>query len=74
VSKTEKVICDQCEKDISYRDNTMEYRILLKSEEMPLYATVEAFNMVYIKPAISETMHFCSITCLNKLLNEKFKD
>jgi len=74
MSKTEKVTCDECEKDITYTTNFMDYRLTLKAENKPVYPTLTAMTAMHITPDIDETLYFCGINCLKKYINEKYEE
>lgn len=63
--RTEKVVCDDCGEDLSTTTNSVDYRLLLKSESKPGYGSGFYTDML-ITPAIDRPHHFCDLSCLRR--------
>lgn len=72
--KTEKVICDHCNKDLTYTSNYIDYRLVLSVENKPKHSGLKFVTAMYIHPDIENTMHFCGIKCLISLINNNYGD
>ena len=59
-----KINCDFCTRDLSVSGGAIDYRLLLKNEELPLPGNT--CIDVYIKPPIDSDKHFCGLGCLVK--------
>ena len=63
-----KVICYRCHADLTESNNSINYRLKLKSERMPCHDG--AVTDMLIMPQILEHMHFCGLGCLRMWFNE----
>jgi hypothetical protein len=60
--KNNKITCDHCNADITYTGNCVDYRILLRSEEMQSRGGAVTAMMLY--PPTGHDKHFCGNGCL----------
>lgn len=67
--KDETIKCDYCLADITYTDNSIDYRLHLLSESMPSKNAVIT-NMMTYNPLLDDK-HFCGIDCLKQWCTEK---
>ena len=56
------VTCDSCSRDLGSTGNSVDYRLLLTSERLPLLGSVCTDMMIY--PPIESPAHFCGLACL----------
>lgn len=61
--------CDLCDSDITYTTNSVDYRIILKSEKIPTNPNYTITDMGIRNPIEGEHC-FCSIACLDKFVSE----
>lgn len=60
MTKTIKILCDNCSKDLSTTTNYVDYRLNLHDEQIPFSGTVATTLMRY--PSLKEgERHFCGI-------------
>jgi len=59
-----QILCDHCKRDLTTTGNSMDYRLLLKSEEIS--APSGPVTDMWIEPAISRDHHFCNLKCLKE--------
>jgi hypothetical protein len=58
------ITCDSCERDLTLTTNSIDYRLVLKSERK-LCAEGAVTDML-IYPPINSDKHFCGLGCLQK--------
>ena len=63
--RTETVTCDGCGADLTRRTNTVDYRLVLSSEDKRGYGG-GFYTDVLIRPSIEQPHHFCVLSCLDK--------
>ncbi len=57
-----EVLCDQCEADLTYTGNCVDYRLALLNQNIPLKGDFATSMALY--PCIKRDAYFCSIGCL----------
>jgi hypothetical protein len=57
-----QVFCDGCKRDITTTGNSIDYRLVLKSEIIPSGGGSVTDMLLY--PIIEEDVHFCGLNCL----------
>jgi len=62
----ENICCSSCGHDLNASNNSIDYRILLKSEKIPPCNGLVTNMMVY--PEIEEDKYFCGLDCLMEWL------
>lgn len=62
--RIEKVTCDSCGKDLTVRTNSVDYRLVLKSESKPGYGP-GFYTDMGIYPPVDRIYHFCALKCLD---------
>lgn len=67
--RTTEIKCDNCEADVTYTGNSVDYRIVLGSESKSPWYEREgksggAVTDMMIYDPFPKTRHFCSTTCL----------
>lgn len=62
--KTVQVICDGCGADLTTRSNSVDYRLVLTSEDKPGRG-FGAYTDMMIYPPLERAHHFCGLTCLD---------
>ena len=65
IKNMKTILCDSCQKDITYRSNSVEYRLVLKSEQKNLNSDYPVTDM-WIEPDIKREHNFCDLSCLGK--------
>lgn len=63
--REEKVTCDGCGADLTVRTNSMDYRLVLDSENKPGYGA-GFYTDMYIYPSVERAHHFCGLGCLDR--------
>ena len=61
---TQIITCDGCNRDLTTTSNSVAYRLILKVENIPSRGGWVTAMMAY--PPITEPMHFCNLSCLDK--------
>jgi hypothetical protein len=64
MGKIVKVTCDGCGADITTRSNSVDYRLVLKSESKPGYGSGSYTDML-IDPPVDRDYYFCGLRCLD---------
>jgi len=64
MTETKKTTCDGCQRFLHITDNSIDYRLRLTCERIPLTESWVTDMMRY--PIIKEDKHFCSLGCLQK--------
>jgi hypothetical protein len=65
MSKSVKILCDGCERDITYTGNSIDYRLTLRDEEKPNYPGCNMVTDMMIYPSLKGgEKNFCGIGCL----------
>lgn len=71
--KKVEIFCDNCERDITYTGNSVDWRVSLVNERIP--PNDGCVTDMHIYPILDEDMHFCSHMCLvdgvNNIFNKK---
>lgn len=65
------ITCDACGRDLTTSGNSINYRLALRSENIPSSGPVVTDMMVY--PAIERDAHFCRVECLREWLNREME-
>lgn len=66
-----KILCDNCDNDLSESDGITKYRLHLSCERAP--HTGGMVLDVYIYPILEEDKHFCGFVCLKKWIEKQGK-
>lgn len=66
-----EVKCSNCATDLSYTGNSIDYRIVLKSEEVPA-SPGQAVTDIMIHPQLKKDEHFCGTQCLTLWVNDNY--
>ena len=66
-----EIECDACENDLSTTGNSVDYRVVLKSESKPKDPECEFVTDMWITPDFKREHHFCNRVCLEQFLNIK---
>lgn len=66
---SKEIYCDGCGDNLSYADNSIDYRLHLVSERILLCDGPVTDVMRY--PSIKRDHHFCNLECLRNWLNVK---
>lgn len=64
-----KVTCDHCGADLTSTGNSVDYRLVLDSERIPLRGSTCTDMMIY--PPIDRAAHFCGTACLFRWLKPR---
>lgn len=67
--KIETYSCDGCKSDLTATENTIDYRLVLKQENIPSVGGITTLLMRH--PLIDSDKHFCSMDCLKEWLYPK---
>jgi hypothetical protein len=59
----ETIICDGCGHDLTYTENSVDYRLVLASQSMASLGGVVTDMMIY--PPVERSYHFCRLQCLD---------
>lgn len=62
------ITCDTCERDLTTSSNSINYRVLLKSERIPSEGGIVTDMMAY--PPIASSLHFCHVKCLKEYVEK----
>lgn len=65
--KTVTILCDGCGSDITTTGNSVDYRLALLNERLPLRGNMCTDMMIY--PPIKQDAYFCGVGCLKTWLN-----
>lgn len=65
MSATHNVKCDGCGADITYTGNSVDYRIVLANEGVPIRPGIYAVTDMGIYPSLDHSHHFCGLGCLD---------
>lgn len=57
-----QVLCDGCQRDITETGNSVDYRLLLIADRLPISGNTVTDMMIY--PPIKRDHHFCGLDCL----------
>ena len=69
--KTEKIICDQCGADLTSTGNSVDWRISVRSEQIP--PRVGTVTYVVITPSLDQDAYFCNAECLVDWVKKKYR-
>jgi hypothetical protein len=61
----EKITCDGCGADLTTCSNSVDYRLVLYSEEKPGYGD-GFYTCMMIYPPVDRQYHFCGLHCLDR--------
>lgn len=64
-----KITCDGCGNDLTSTGNSIDYRLLLANERLPIRGTTCTDMMIY--PPIEGDAHFCGLWCLHTWLTRQ---
>ena len=62
MGKTTKIVCDKCDKNITYTSNCEDYRIAVTNERVRSRGGVVTDMALY--PALESDLYFCGRSCL----------
>jgi hypothetical protein len=63
MTENTKITCDNCNKDLTYTGNCIDYRLKLMDEIIPPKSSTVTAMMMY--PSLKDgSKHFCGIGCL----------
>ena len=60
------VTCDNCGTDLTSTGNSVDYRLLLDNERLPIHGMSCTDMLIY--PPIEQAAHFCGTVCLFRWL------
>lgn len=63
--KTVEIKCDACDADLTYTGNCVDYRLVLASENKPIFPGAGFVTSMGMYPAVDRTYHFCGLECLD---------
>lgn len=72
--KDVKINCDQCGLDLTYTRNSVDYRLSLEVERLPIDPEVSTVTEMLIHPPMKQDAHFCGVFCLAQWVAVKFPD
>jgi len=67
-----KVLCDQCENDLSTTGNSVDWSLTLRNRQIPTWDAFKkggAVTDMMISPELKKDLNFCGLACLNKWMN-----
>lgn len=64
-----EVTCDHCKRNLTRSGNSVDYRIVVKSEPIPSAPGPVTDMMIY--PPIPEDLHFCGLRCMREWVAAK---
>jgi hypothetical protein len=70
MSEQRKVLCDQCDADITFTENAVDYSIRMVNRSIPSNCSVVSLAMRY--PHLEESLDFCNRECLKKYVKDNF--
>lgn len=56
--------CDQCDKDLTYTGNCVDYRIGVYAENIPTRSC--SVTLMNIEPPFDHDIHFCGVVCMKE--------
>jgi len=65
-----KITCDNCERDITYTGNSIDWRIALINERVPISPDLTCVADMMIYPPLKHDCHFCGKECLKSWINK----
>jgi hypothetical protein len=66
--RQEQIVCDGCQDDLTETGNSVDWRLALYPERIPVPQRFSSVTDVMIKPDISQVHHFCGLQCLERWL------
>ncbi len=66
VMETTTIKCDNCDADLKYKSNSVEYRLVLVSESKNARPGIQSYTDMMNYPSIDSKKHFCGLRCLGK--------
>lgn len=69
MGKNVTVTCDNCNADLTYTYNCIDYRLALMNQHMP--SKGGAVTAMLIHPIIDKDAYFCGIKCMKKWIENK---
>lgn len=66
MSESTTITCDGCGEDITYTGNSVDWRLALVNEPIPLRGSIATDMMIF--PRIEHDVHFCGLPCLQEWL------
>lgn len=63
--RTVEIKCDACARDLTTRSNSVDYRLILQTEDKPGYGA-GAYTDMMIYPPVDRPYHFCGLGCLDR--------
>lgn len=70
--KEVEIRCDQCSSDLTYTGNSIDYRLALLVERLPIHPNARVVTDVGRYRPIEHDAYFCGAHCLAKWVSEKF--
>lgn len=70
MSQKIEIRCDQCDKDLTYTTNSIDWRLALTNEAKAIKPGIQVVTDMMIYPAIKHNSHFCGLNCLQKWIND----
>ena len=75
MTTTTTILCDQCEHDLTYTNNTVDYRLILASQPKTHWYVGEgketgAVTLMHIQNPMPQSRHFCGLHCLKEWIAE----
>lgn len=64
--QTIEIKCDECEADLTYTGNCVDYRLVLAPENIAIRPGVGAVTAMGIYPDLKRPHHFCRLACLDR--------
>lgn len=64
MSEKSKITCDGCGSNLTTTGNSIDYRLVLANESIPLRGNFATDMMIY--PPVDGTKHFCRLDCLRR--------
>ncbi len=66
-----KITCDNCDKDLTYTSNAIDYRLTLKDEKKRTYPDTNVVTSMMIYPSLKDgEKNFCGLGCLKIWVNK----
>ena len=68
--ETRVIRCDGCNANLTYTENSVDYRLALINQVIPSWNGAVTDMMIY--PPIKEDAHFCHVVCLRRWLQKTY--
>jgi hypothetical protein len=67
MSESKKITCDNCDQDLTYTGNSVDYRLKLMDEPMSIEPGISMVTDMMRYPSLKNgSRHFCGLGCLKK--------